>query len=398
MLQLKTMNENISEILNEFKAAKLNFEIKAENDVLLPNYKGSTFRGVFGHIFKDVMCISYESVCETCSFDTVCMFKKIFDSPPPSNSSRLKNYSAVPHPYIIEAPLETKNFYKKNEIIKFSLILIGQAIFLFPYFAYSFGLAGRKGIGKMRRGKFMLFNIINDKDNEKLYNYKREELISPSNYYTINNFVENTVNTSNSINDENKLKKNKDINLKNGYFSVSLNFITPTRIVFNEKLTSNLEFHIFIRNILRRISNLNFFHCTKEYNKNKNNDNDNSINNGDNISINNDISNYNIEGYKNNNNKMDGNINGGIINNDINFNYYIEKAYSVTAKNNLKWCSVDRYSNKQKKHMKLSGFIGEVLFENVPSEFLWVIKLVELIHIGKNTTFGNGKYKILSII
>ncbi|RZD18093.1 MAG: CRISPR system precrRNA processing endoribonuclease RAMP protein Cas6 [Candidatus Acididesulfobacter diazotrophicus] len=375
------MNKNISEILNEFKAAKLNFEIKAENDVVLPDYKGSTFRGVFGYIFKDVMCISYESVCETCSFDMVCMFKKIFDSPPPSNSSRLKNYSAVPHPYIIEAPLETKNFYKKNEIIKFSLILIGQAIFLFPYFAYSFGLAGRKGIGKMKRGKFMLFNIINDKNNEKLYNYKEGELVALSNYYTINDFVENMVNTSNSVNNENQLKKNKDIKLKNGYFSVSLNFITPTRIIFNEKLISNLEFHIFIRNILRRISNLNFFHCVTEYNKN----NDNNTNNGDNISINNDISNHSQEGYINNNN-------------NINFNYYIEKAYSVKAKNNLKWWSVDRYSNRQKKHIKLSGFIGDVLFENVPSEFLWIIKLGEVIHIGKNTTFGNGKYKIVSII
>lgn len=362
------MNENISEILNEFKAAKLNFEIKAENDVILPDYKGSTFRGVFGYVFKDVMCISYESVCETCNFDAVCMFKKIFDSPPPSNSSRLKNYSSVPHPYVIEAPLETKNFYKKNEIIKFSLILIGQAIFLFPYFAYSFGLAGRKGIGKMRRGKFKLFNIINDKNNEKLYNYKKEELVSLSNYYTINDFVENTVNTSNSVNNENKLNKNINITLKNGCFSVSLNFITPTRIVFNEKLISKLEFHIFIRNILRRISNLNFFHCITESKS----------------TIRNTINNIN-----NNDNDND---------NNINFNYYIEKAYEVKTKNDVQWQSVDRYSNRQKKHIKISGFTGNVLFEKVPIEFLWIIKLGEFIHLGKNTTFGNGKYIIKSII
>ncbi len=136
---------DIFEIFKDFKIAKFNFEIKAENDVILPDYKGSTFRGVFGYIFKDVMCISHSGECNECSFDTVCMFKKIFDSPPPSNSQRLRNYTAVPHPYVIEPPLETKNFYKKNEIIKFSLVLIGQAISLFPYFAYSFVLAGKKG-------------------------------------------------------------------------------------------------------------------------------------------------------------------------------------------------------------------------------------------------------------
>jgi hypothetical protein len=340
---------NIAETLCEFKAAKINFEVKTENDTLLPNYKGSTFRGVFGHIFKDVMCFTFDSVCETCNFQAVCMFKKIFDSPPSSNSTRLKNYSSLPHPYIIEAPLESKNFYKTNETIKFSLVLIGQAVSLFPYFAYSFGLAGKKGIGKMRNGKFILCNIINDKNKQKLYNPNKEELISLTEYYTINDFI------SKKTDNESKL-------------TVCLDFITPTKIIFNEKIVQRLEFHIFIRNILRRISNLNFFHCITQAPANNENN------------------------YCNNNNKNVKN------NNDINFNYFIEKAYNVKGKNNLMWRSVDRYSNRQKSHMKISGFIGEVLFEDVPLEFLWIIKLGELIHVGKNTTFGNGKYIIKSII
>ena len=107
---------DVSAIFKDFKTAKINFEIKAENDVVLPDYKGSTFRGVFGHIFKDVMCVSHSGDCEECSFDKVCMFKKIFDSSPPSNSIRLRNYSDVPHPYIIE-PLLVLNlpFNKKNK-------------------------------------------------------------------------------------------------------------------------------------------------------------------------------------------------------------------------------------------------------------------------------------------
>ncbi|RZD16161.1 MAG: CRISPR system precrRNA processing endoribonuclease RAMP protein Cas6 [Candidatus Acididesulfobacter guangdongensis] len=387
------MNEKISAILNDFKIAKLNFEIKTENDTLLPDYKGSTFRGVFGHIFKDVMCISYENECETCNFKSVCMFKKIFDSPPPSNSSRLKNYSSLPHPYIIEPPLETKNFYKKNEIIKFSLILIGQAISLFPYFAYSFGLAGRRGIGKMKQGKFSLFNIINDKNKEKLYDFKKEELLPLRNYYTVKDFIEKTKDcccTGNSgiakdsgsnvlkqfvpydtiglktdrtaisaENNNNQLYKCSNISKKE-IFSVNLDFITPTKIIFNEKIVQNLEFHVYIRNLLRRISNLNFFHCVNSDNK-KNEINDNPDNN-------------------------------------IDFNYYIEKAYGVRANNNLKWKSVDRYSNRQKRHMKISGFTGKISFENVGQEFLWIIRVGEIIHLGKNTTFGNGKYEIDSII
>ena len=327
---------DIKKIFKDFKAAKFNFEIKAENDALLPDYKGSTFRGAFGHIFKDVMCVSHTGECGECSFDKVCMFKKIFDSPPPSNSTKLRNYSAVPHPYVIEPPLDQKNFYKKNEIIKFSLILIGQAISLFPYFAYSFGLAGKKGIGRQKKGKFIMTKITNDKDEELLYYYKNDELKSINNYYYIDDFIQ---------------EKNSET------FSVNLKFITPTRIMFNEKLVSEPEFHIYIRNTLRRISNLNFFHCI-------------NLNDGD---------------------KSEPEL-------ELDFNYYIEKSVSVNSKKSLKWYSLDRYSNRQKTHMKLSGFIGDISFENVPPEYLWIIKLGELVHIGKNTTFGHGKYSITSIV
>lgn len=325
---------DIKKIFKDFKAAKFNFEIKAENDVVLPDYKGSTFRGVFGHIFKDVMCISHSGECGECSFDKVCMFKKIFDSPPPSNSLKLRNYSAVPHPYVIEPPLDQKNFYKKNEIIKFSLILIGQAISLFPYFAYSFGLAGKEGIGRQKKGKFIITKIINDKDKEVLYYYKNDELKSLNNYYSINDFTY------------------KD-SYKDERFLVNLKFITPTRIMFNEKLVSEPEFHIYVRNALRRISNLNFFHCIND---------------------------------------------AGKLELELDFNYYIEKSLDISSKKSLKWYSLDRYSNRQKTHMKLSGFIGDISFENVPYEYLWIIKLGELIHIGKNTTFGHGKYSLVSII
>ncbi|MGC8555266.1 MAG: CRISPR system precrRNA processing endoribonuclease RAMP protein Cas6, partial [Candidatus Acidulodesulfobacterium sp.] len=350
MVKVSDNLSDIKKIFKDFKAAKFNFEIKAENDAFLPEYKGSTFRGVFGHIFKDIMCISHTGECNSCSFDKVCMFKKIFDSPPPTNSQKLRNYSAVPHPYVIEPPLDQKNFYKKDEIIRFSLILIGQAISLFPYFAYSFGLAGKKGIGRQKKGKFIITKIINDKDKELLYYYKNDELKSINDSYSIQDFI----------------PENKDES-----FSVNLKFITPTRIMFNEKLVSKPEFHMFVRNTLRRISNLNYFHCL-----NQNVQSDNYIN-ANNHAIENDLMSADFE---------------------LDFNRYIEKSMSVISKKSLKWYSLDRYSNRQKTHMKLSGFIGDLSFEKVPFEYLWIIKLGELVHIGKNTTFGHGKYSITSIV
>ncbi len=166
---------------------------------------------------------------------------------------------------------------------------------------------------------------------------------------------------------------NKDL------FSVNLKFITPTRIMFNEKLVSEPEFHIYVRNTLRRISNLHFFHCVNT-NNNDNKFNDSNDKNGE-MSI--------------SKTEKSAALNSA---SELDFNYYIEKSLEVNSKKSLKWYSLDRYSNRQKTHMKLSGFIGDISYENVPYEYLWIIKLGELIHIGKNTTFGHGKYSIVSII
>jgi len=43
--------------------------------------------------------------------------------------------------------------------------------------------------------------------------------------------------------------------------AISVSFITSTRIKYKNSLTKDLEFHIFFRNLLRRISLLSYFHC-----------------------------------------------------------------------------------------------------------------------------------------
>lgn len=47
-------------------------------------------------------------------------------------------------------------------------------------------------------------------------------------------------------------------------FSVSVCFLTPTRITYEGQLHTAPEFHVIIRNLLRRLSNLAYFHCGGE--------------------------------------------------------------------------------------------------------------------------------------
>lgn len=53
---------------------------------------------------------------------------------------------------------------------------------------------------------------------------------------------------------------------------------------------------------------------------------------------------------------------------------------------------VKRYSNRQKMPMQLRGIKGEVILSSVEEDVLEILMAGELIHIGKNTSFGFGKY------
>lgn len=58
------------------------------------------------------------------------------------------------------------------------------------------------------------------------------------------------------------------------------------------------------------------------------------------------------------------------------------------------WTENERYSNRQKSKMSLGGILGEVYFTEDIDKIDDMLIACELIHIGKNTTFGLGKYII----
>lgn len=56
--------------------------------------------------------------------------------------------------------------------------------------------------------------------------------------------------------------------------------------------------------------------------------------------------------------------------------------------------SVCRYSSTQDQRMPLRGIRGELLLEGMPEELLPLLLAGEVTHIGKNTSFGFGRYRL----
>jgi hypothetical protein len=51
-----------------------------EGDALLPEYKGSTFRGAFGHALKRVVCALRREDCADCLLRDKCVYAFVFET------------------------------------------------------------------------------------------------------------------------------------------------------------------------------------------------------------------------------------------------------------------------------------------------------------------------------
>lgn len=66
----------------------------------------------------------------------------------------------------------------------------------------------------------------------------------------------------------------------------------------------------------------------------------------------------------------------------------------TVAENRLHWLDWTRYSSRQETAMKLGGLVGEVTFAGNMGAFSEFLRFAELVHIGKQTSFGLGQLAV----
>ena len=334
--------------LSHFRFAKFRFSLKSQGLILLPPYKGSALRGGFGHAFKKVVCVSRERICASCLLKEKCVYSYVFETPPPSNTSKMKKYPYAPHPFVITPPLEEKREYREGEALIFELVLIGKSIDFLPYFIYTFDELGRIGIGK-GKGKYQLEEVWAMLPGQRL-KVKGETREEQGERIKVRAEEGEMIYSrrDKTLRDNFRALKIDDL----GSFDLSpstlhLSFLTPTRFKFDGSLSPKPEFHVLFRNLLRRISLLSYFHCGQEL--------------------------------------------------ALDFKGLIKKSETIKVKKeSLSWLEWERYSSRQETRMKMGGFVGSITFEGDFEPFLPFILLGEYIHVGKGTSFGLGKYEILT--
>ncbi len=128
-----------------------------------------------------------------------------------------------------------------------------------------------------------------------------------------------------------------------------LRFLTSVRIVYSGSLCRALPFHVFVRNLLRRASALSYFHCGKRL--------------------------------------------------ELDFTKIIRQAQNISQiRSELKWQRWKRYSSRQGVLIDMGGLVGEAEYcGEALGQFHALLRLGEIVHVGKGATFGLGRYEVVPV-
>ena len=325
-------NDNsIPTMLQNFRFTQYRFTYTVQEPLKMPAYKGNVFRGRFGYILRHIACIGdTERSCEKkCQFPDRCVYSKCFETPVPDDSPMLRGQPFAPHPFILKPPRTGKQDYAPGDTFACDMLLIGEAINLLPWIVLTFREIGKWRVGlRGERGQCHLETV------ESLPAYRSG---ASQTIYTAETEM---------LTDDGLVLAMADVlhDMPQQMDTIDLEFRTRTSIKVDGKWTGRLTFEHLIRNLLRRIRFLSYFHCGEDL--------------------------------------------------DVDAHALIEAAKAVTHDSELRWYRADRYSYRAEKSVPMGGFIGKIRFLGDLAPFLPLIYLGEYLHIGHHTAFGYGQYRI----
>jgi len=161
------------DILRQLKIARYLAIYEAGSaGVRLPDFKGATFRGSFGHALRQASCAC--GVRAAVHHDA-CVYKYLFEMKAGDDGIKRQGFEDVPRPFLICPPADKRNEYGPGERICLSFTLFGRACGFLPMFVYALDLLGRNGIGAGRNPVMLRQVFALDEDGdlaEQVYSWK----------------------------------------------------------------------------------------------------------------------------------------------------------------------------------------------------------------------------------
>jgi len=228
--------------------------------------------------------------CPTCMLRKQCVYPRLFETliePDDKVPRFLRGLPTGPQPYVFE-PFDEQRLYRAGESLRFDLILIGRAVELHPFAIFAVSQMSEQGLG-FKRIPFQLesckWQVAKSKEQEEgkrqtakskqqeagenlsqvsdrreddhewrlLYDGPTKRLLeTPAPQLANPDFPSISLNKNRS-----KPANETTVELSN---RLTVNFITPTRLKFNNDLTIDFTFRMLVFKMIRRVLELAHFH------------------------------------------------------------------------------------------------------------------------------------------
>ena len=309
----------------------------------LPMFSGSAFRGIFGRALQ-LVAFKMSPKCQSCFIVQDCQKKYLLDYifNPSSDHPLLVNVDnhgrkdQLAKPYILDPP--EAGLYLPDNLVKLDFIMVGHSVQYFPFVACAFSMIHKFNYWSSdhsdQQGKVRLENIVDGfAENE-------------GDMVVFDGRLDRIVGPA-QIYDFDLVKNHVEMlyDYPSNDTMLQIRFLSPFRYKQDNKLGVPLDFKIFMARILDRIEQLSVHSPLTE---------------------------------------------------PINKHAILDAAAQVkTEKSSLQWHDWERYSSRQNSRMKFGGYLGDIAFSGNLIPFLPYIKMGEFLHVGKQTTFGLGKYSVM---
>lgn len=209
------------------------FRVVWKRDALLPEYKGSTLRGAFGHALRGIVCAFRHRGCRECPLNTRCLYAQAFEENTWGRPAGLRQ-SAAPHPILFLSPEDKKRFYPRASEMTFGLKVFGDFNRELAFFVLAVQRMGKGGLGKgieSHRGTFSIVSVCHE--GMELWDIDHERLEIPR--------------------DVPELALSFPPEEISGEARVRIRFVTPMRTKVGKTLPDSLPFKALITHIVRRV-------------------------------------------------------------------------------------------------------------------------------------------------
>ena len=285
-------------------------------------FQGSLWRGALGYALKSVICIyadPFERACPACTLYRYCAYPPLFEPMAEAKEVAGGSKNAV-RPFVLEPPIRARRSMKAGSELALGMVLMGPAMHNLPIMTRAAAQLGEAGLGRNRvRAALVRIEAVGRNRSIELWPTGSEGALPIIDAESIRLAASRLPET------------------------LTLHFVTPTRLKRDRKIISEPDAETIIRALLRRLIALSAMYGEAWYPPT-----------------------YEL----------------------------ISAGAALSANHSTRWQPVSHVSTRQKRRMPLSGFKGKLTLHGVPEEIRALLMLGSLVHIGKQATYGHGWYRI----